>query len=1259
MWEKNVGQRVLIILVVLVAAAALIRNPKNTLRPGLDIAGGVSLIYEIDDKGMEGNPNLAEEVKQQLQKRVDPQGVYDLAWRVMGRNRLEVQMPLPPAQAQQLRKDYADALKDLFSAAITRGELENALQQTGAEREAAIQTLARGSEERLARLNQAAAAYDTYTAALEAYRLGPVEAAQTQSAENPPDEVATNEPASAPASAPVKTMEDLQSALRDAEDALEDAVDAFMATNIDADLFQQTLEMDEGSQMRANSIQQIKDKHPELADKIDRVLATYSVWHKNRGYLDGPQDLQRLLRGAGVLEFRILAEPDPSNPTKFDRYRQQLQQRGREPAAGDEYGWFRIDSPINFFDLKSAADVETFDPRTSRYVAEKLGKDFYVLAKLGAEHGLLADNTWRLVNARAEPDPRSGGLAVHFELDVVGGYRFEQLTRANIERPLCILVDNVAYSAPNIQSKISTQGQITSPGGFSYEKASYLVQTMQAGSLPARLKDTPISERTIGSSLGATNRDMAFRAGVIGVCAVALFMSIYYMVGGLIASGAMLMNVVVVLAVMAMLQARLTLPGIAGLVLTVGMSVDANVLIFERMREEKERGSSLRLIVKNGYEKAFSVILDSNLTTILTCVIIYYVGSEEIKGFGLTLGWGIAISLFTSLFVTRTVFAILIKYGWLKEIRMLKLIGVPKIDWYGMRKIFIPASLCVVVVGLVLFLSRGKRDYLDVEFQGGVSAEIDVKQNPDDPLDDRVIRARLVQVGEIIRDDASKLAEATVEPVSGTPNLFRLRAPGIPNNRLAALVTEPLEDQGWLMRGGVDDHTEENAVLLRASGTVAAEEFTTFVRGLSTTTRNSGADIASSSVNLVTEAGFTTERGRFWNVTTTEKNRRLVQWALEEALGDRLQRQARVSYKFVGDANGKPFPVTDRRLDNVILTPAFPGGMTAEALTDYLGGAAMYFTNLDPPQSVTEDVPGGLVDRLRSMRLQPGYQDFPYRRVKVIGVEPAGKSDTGDTLYSSVVVVVADDHIRYADDPAHWENELAKKELDLAQTALDNEQSLRKVSLFKPQIAQRASTQAILAVVLSWCMMIAYLWFRFGQVRFGVAAVVALVHDVLIAVAALGVAGWIINPPAVVPAGLAGFLSSIGRSLLIEDFKINMTTVAALLTIIGYSVNDTIVVFDRIREMRGRLGRITPQVINDAINQTLSRTILTSITVWMVVLVMYIFGGSSIRGFNYCLLVGTLAGSYSSIAIAAPLLMLGVRTEARPKPATERAPLPA
>jgi SecD/SecF fusion protein len=513
-------------------------------------------------------------------------------------------------------------------------------------------------------------------------------------------------------------------------------------------------------------------------------------------------------------------------------------------------------------------------------------------------------------------------------------------------------------------------------------------------------------------------------------------------------------------------------------------------------------------------------------------------------------------------------------------------------------------------------------------------------------------------VGDVIKRDADDLAQATVERVSGTPNLFRLQAPDIPNDRLAALVTEPLEDKGWLMRDGVDWHSEPNAVLLRASGQTTADEFATFVRDLAATTRNSGTDIATSSVGSVTEAGFQTEKGRFWNITTTEKNRRLVQYALESALGDRLQRQQRVSYTFVGDADGRPFPITDRRLENVIKSPSFPGGMASEPLTDYLGGAAMYFTNLSPAQSVREGVPGGIVDRLRGMRLQPGYQDFPFRRVKVIGVQPAGKDADGEPLYSSVVVAVADDHIRYSDDPMRWENDMAKKELNLAQTALDSEQSLRKVSLFKPQIAERASQQAILAVVLSWFMIVGYLWFRFGQARYGLAAVVALVHDVFVAVAALGLAGWIINPPGVIPADVAGVFSRIGHALLIEDFKINMTTVAAVLTIIGYSVNDTIVVFDRIREMRGRLGRVTPQVINDAINQTLSRTILTASTVWMVVLVMYIFGGSSIRGFNYCMLVGTLTGCYSSIAIASPLLLAGVKVE-KPRPAAERAPATA
>ena len=165
---------------------------------------------------------------------------------------------------------------------------------------------------------------------------------------------------------------------------------------------------------------------------------------------------------------------------------------------------------------------------------------------------------------------------------------FGSLTRNNIDKPLCILVDDVAYSAPNIKSEIRTHGEIT--GEFSLDKVNYLVQTMEGGTLPARLKETPLSERTIGSSLGETNRDDALRSGLIGTIAVIVIMVGYYFFCGTVASIAMLLNVFLTLAALAMLGARITLDGIAGLILSVGMAVDANVLIYERMREEKERG---------------------------------------------------------------------------------------------------------------------------------------------------------------------------------------------------------------------------------------------------------------------------------------------------------------------------------------------------------------------------------------------------------------------------------------------------------------------------------------------------------------------------------------------------------------------------------------------------------------------------------------------------------------------------------------------
>jgi SecD/SecF fusion protein len=166
----------------------------------------------------------------------------------------------------------------------------------------------------------------------------------------------------------------------------------------------------------------------------------------------------------------------------------------------------------------------------------------------------------------------------------------------------------------------------------------------------------------------------------------------------------------------------------------------------------------------------------------------------------------------------------------------------------------------------------------------------------------------------------------------------------------------------------------------------------------------------------------------------------------------------------------------------------------------------------------------------------------------------------------------------------------------------------------------------VVAVGLGWVMIIAYMWFRFGRARYGIAGVVGLVHDVIVAVTAVVMATYVSR-------------TSIGQALLIGDFKINLDVIAAFLTIIGYSINDCIVVFDRIRENRGKLLVVTPTVINLSINQTLSRTILTAVTVFLVVLILYVFGGEGIHGFAYAMLVGTIVGCYSTIFIAAPIVL--------------------
>jgi preprotein translocase subunit SecD len=258
-----------------------------------------------------------------------------------------------------------------------------------------------------------------------------------------------------------------------------------------------------------------------------------------------------------------------------------------------------------------------------------------------------------LESAVAASDPQFGRPVVNFELNRRGGRTFGRETGRNIGKQMAIVLDEQVYTAPVIRGQISRNGQIEL-GQATLDEAADLALVLRAGALPAPLK--VVEERTVGPSLGQDSVNKGFIAGLIGLAAVVAIMVGYYRLAGAFAVVALTLYVLYTLGALAFMDAVLTFPGIAGLVLSIGMSVDANVLIFERIREELEAGRAVRPAVSEGFKEAMSAIVDSNITTLLTAVILYYVGTGPIQGFAVTLGVGIVISMFTAIFVTRTLF---------------------------------------------------------------------------------------------------------------------------------------------------------------------------------------------------------------------------------------------------------------------------------------------------------------------------------------------------------------------------------------------------------------------------------------------------------------------------------------------------------------------------------------------------------------------------------------------------------------------------
>lgn len=255
--------------------------------------------------------------------------------------------------------------------------------------------------------------------------------------------------------------------------------------------------------------------------------------------------------------------------------------------------------------------------------------------------------------------------AVHFTLTSGGAEKFASVTGDNIGKRLAITIDDQVRSAPNINSRIAGgSAQIT--GDFTYEEVEVLANVIEEGALPVSLMF--VEERTVGPSLGQASINAGFRAIVIGLAGIMIFMVIYYKASGLVADLCLLLNMIFILAVFSWLKATLTLPGIAGLILTVGMSVDANVIIYERIKEEIKKGKSPRVAVSNGFGRAFWTIFDANLTTLIAAFILSQVGTGPIKGFAVTLVIGILCSMFSALYVSRFIFEIITNNRNLKKI---------------------------------------------------------------------------------------------------------------------------------------------------------------------------------------------------------------------------------------------------------------------------------------------------------------------------------------------------------------------------------------------------------------------------------------------------------------------------------------------------------------------------------------------------------------------------------------------------------------
>jgi len=1234
--ERNLRAKFIFIIVLVVVAFLILYPPTKTLKPGIDLKGGTSLIYGIDTEGLSvlERRGLSTRMINVLKRRVDPANFENLEWRPQGNTRLEIRMPLASAKARSRRRNYDKAKRELLDENIYPAVVIRCLEKPAEERAEDFNDFARGEPNRLAILETLATSYDERKelrekrsglaanlksseveisgAGLDVEQMkvnlgGWARLGEEELTNSLRDFLGSDDSVNL-LTKHVKTYSEwleVDKELTDAESGknvqYEDAERQLYKLNLSEDQIDLVLSISK-SRRRKRAVEDLKIKFADRADKIGKLADAFNKYRKFRGRLDDPKDLQRMLKGAGVLEFRILPTLGHAkvDSDEVSSYVETLRARGPKYASTGDYVWCEIEDIDEWrrFDEEGRPYVRYGDGQGHSAVIAPFGEKYYVLASNQRGESLLHDTgeqrSWKL--ERARPTTRDMERAIGFVLDERGGKIFYRVTKNNPDRPLCILLDGLAISAPKITARggIGRRGEIT--GDFSKEQQEDMVNKLNAGTLPGKLIEQPIAARTIGPSMGASNRDKGIIAGFIGLFVVVFCMLVYYMVAGSIADTALLMNILFVLATMAFVRATFTLPGIAGIILTVGMSVDANVLIFERIREEQQKGSSLRIAIRNGYQRAFRTIFDANVTTFITAAILCGVASEEIRGFAIVLMLGIAWSMFTALFVTRVIFDYLLAKRLIKDrLSMLCLISKPNVNWMGLRRVFFSVSVLLIGAGLFVFFTRddAKNNKYDIEFTGGTSVVITLKEDVE--LSRQDVEHKVREIGESLGNPA--LAAARVNSIGKAYKEKLYTQYEINTTETNKTVTGLTFPQGaqWAVDSVISAVKKtERKVGGSLSNLVVTRKNET----------NSSFVVTTSQLNKSVVKNIL--RTTFAKAEISEpESRDVVSGAIREAFEGKLETQENLQPKISSQEK-----ITGEVVESFPELGGFPGGIK---ITCEIGKAV-----------IGEEID----ERFRNLRVKSDIYAFDWYRYSILDLNL--KAMDPNQPVSSFVYVSAEPEAAFRKlTEDEWER-FVGNETNKVLTAVSLEASFLPTQ-FDPSVGAEQKDRAQRAIVLSLFAIIGYIWLRFGNFRYGIAAIIALVHDVCITLGAVSVCTYIAR-------------TSVGEMLLIGDFKINLAMIAAFLTLIGYSLNDTIVVFDRIRENR-RKGRLNAQIITDSINQTISRTLLTSFTTFIVVLIMYIFGGAGLRGFTFAIGFGIIVGTYSSIAIAAPVLLLGATAE--------------